>query len=303
MRGYIWNLGRNAITFEGEGGGGTNTQVSAPWTPPAGAQPGVWTLGEGDKAAPWWSAIPDEPARKHLEAKKYANPAELALAHLNLHKLQAGDPNIINLPGKDAKPEDWDALYTKMGRPAKPEDYKFEFGDTKPDEGMVQFGQKLFHKIGLDPARAQTAVSEWNKYVAEESARIAAADTAKNNEEMTKLQSTWGADLEKNKAAGQRVMAALGIQPDFLNRIEGAIGAAPIVELLAMIGRKSDEGSLITSHGQYDKNNPATMSKEQATARRQELEADAEFQKKYLDKNHPEHAAALKLMEGLFSRS
>lgn len=283
----------------GAQGGATEHPISAPW-----GSDGVWKLGEGDTATPWWTAVPEGPARQHIEAKQYANPAELALANYNLTRLQTGDPNVVALPAKDAPPEAWNDFYNKMGRPETPDGYELTFGEgVQTDENMVKFGKELFHELGVPAPKAQAAADKWNAFVAEQEAGYLQQMQQANQQELDALSSKWGADLEKNKAAGQRAVQALGLSTDMVQRIEDNIGSAAVVELLAMIGRKSDEGGFTSGGSQADPNNPATMSKDQAAARIKALQGDADFQKKYTDKAHPEHGDALKTMEALFARA
>ncbi len=307
-----WNTGPVFNAEGGGGGGGTppapapagseggTPGVTAPW---AGAQ-GVWKVGEGETAQPWWNTIAEPEARAHIEAKQYASPAELALANYNLTKLQRGADDILALPAKDAPPEAWNDVYKKLGRPDTPDGYELKFGEgVQTDEKMVQFGKTLFHELGVPASKAQAAADKWNGFVAEQEAAMLEQARTQNQQELDALSSKFGADLEKNKAAGQRAVQALGLTNDFIERLENNIGSAPVVELLAMIGRKSDEGGFVNTGGQMDPNNPATMTKEQAQSRIQQLQGDAEFQAKYTDKNHPAHKDALQLMERLFARA
>lgn len=284
----------------GTGGAGDAHPITAPWA----AAEGVWTLGEGEQAKPWYSTIPEEAARQHIEAKAYRNPAELALANYNLTRLQRGDPSVIGVPGENATPEDWNAFYGKLGRPETPEGYEFQFGDdVKTDPAMVEWGKKAFHDVGLTPKQAQALAEKWNQFAAEQTGAGNAAFTQQNDQELAALETKWGADLQKNKAAGQRVVQALGLSADLLDRVESHIGAAPLVELLALIGRKTDEGGFMNGNGGGDPNAPENMSKEQAASRIAQLQADAEFQKKYTDKNHPQNKEAVDLMVRLFARA
>lgn len=277
----------------------TEHPVTAPWN----GVEGVWNLGEGEAAKPWWNTLPDEAARKHVEAKQYANPNELALANYNLTRLQTGDPAVLSLPAADAPKEQWDAFYTKMGRPESADKYELNFGEgVKTDDNMVKFGKDLFFEMGLDGKRAQAAADKWNSFVAEQNAAAIEADRVANDTELSELTTRWGADLEQNKAAGKRVVEALGLSTEFINRLENNIGSAPVVELLAMIGRKSDEGGF-TGGVQMDPNNPATMNKEQAQNRITQLQSDAAFMAQYMDSKHPSHQEALSLMERLFART
>jgi hypothetical protein len=82
------------------------------------------------------------------------------------------------------------------------------------------------------------------------------------------------------------------------------VGSAAVVELLAALGRKSDEGGFVGAGApQYDANNPETMTKEQAQQRVAQLQGDKEFQDKYTNRNHPENRNAVQLMERLFAKS
>lgn len=279
---------------------GTSEHPVAPW-----GNEGVWNVGEGDKAAPWWNTLSDEAARKHVEAKKYANPNELALANYNLTRLQTGDPAVVALPGTDASPEAWKEFNRKIGVPDTQDGYndalQFE-GDVKVDPGMMEFGKKAFHEAGLTPTQARKVAEAWNTFAAEQNAQFLAQDKESNDKALDELQMRWGSELEQNREAGNRVVKALGLSNDLIERVEQNIGSAAIVELLATIGRKSDEGTF-TSGGTGDPNDPSSMSKDAAQAKIAELNGDTDFQKKYTDKNHPGHKEAVQLMERLFART
>ncbi len=294
--------------YEGEGagnGGGTGDTgahpVAAPW---AGATDGPWKIGETGKEQEWWNTIPEEPVREHVKAKQYKNPAELAMANYNLTKMQRGATDVVPLPGKDATQNDWDAFFTKAGRPAAPGDYKFDAGEgVTMDPTMVEFGQKLFHKVGVLPQHANEGVKMWNEFVATQNAKTLEANQKTNADEMRALETSWGASLNENKAAGERVMRALGLDEAKMTKIEGAIGSAAIVELLASIGKKSSEGTLVGGSGGGDPNDPANMTKEQAAEKITQLRGDAEFTKAYGDAKHPGHKDAVERMNKLYART
>ena len=284
---------------EGTGGGGEHPV--APW---AAANGGMWRVGEGDKARDWYETIPEGPVRDHVKAKGYTNPFELANGNYNLTKLQTGSSDVIAVPGKDAKPEDWGAFYTKLGRPESADKYDLKFGEgVKTDERVVKFGKELFFELGVPAGKAQAAADKWNAFTAEVEAQELAAAQKANETALAALETKWGQDLGANKAAGERVVRALKLSEESMNAIESAIGAAPLVELLATIGRKSDEGSFFDGGGNKDPNDPNNMTKDAATARIAQLQGDAEFNKKYLDKAHPGHAEAVQTMLKLQERS
>lgn len=297
-------IGQITIAREGAdlggGGGGPAHPIDAPWT----GSEGMWNIGEGDAAQPWFNSIPEGEARDHIAAKNYANPGELALANFNLTKLQRNDGTVVSLPGKDAGDEAWNAFHTAMGRPETAEGYELNFGDSvKADEGMVQFGKELFFEMGLSGDRAQGAADKWNSFVQQSNEAVTTKLAEDNQNALDTLATTWGADLEANKAAGQRVVQSLGLPEDVMSKLDDSIGTAAVVQLLATIGRKSDEGGFTSGGGNGDPNDPASMTKEQAASKIASLGEDKDFQAKFTDKNHPGHGEAVKLMERLYSRT
>jgi len=304
----MFKIGQQRMVFEapGEGapGGGAPDAAAHPVEAPWAAADGVWSFGEGEAVKPWHAAIPEDEARQHVEAKGYKNPAELALANYNLTKLQRGDPTVVGLPGPDATPEQMGEFYGKLGRPAEPAGYEFQFGEgVQVDDTMMEFARSTFHEAGLSPQQAQLVADKWNEFAGQQSEGFQTQVTEANDAELADLATRWGADLDKNKAAGQRAVKALGLAPELIEKVEQNIGSAGIVELLASIGRKSDEGGFTNSSQGGDPNNPDTMDKAQAAARIAELQSDDEFQKKYTDRNHPGNRDAVDLMQRLFARA
>jgi hypothetical protein len=290
-------------TFEGEGAGagagGGGAEVQAPW---ANAGADVWKIGEGEAAKSWHDFVPEPEAKAHLLAKGYKTPAELALANYNLTRLQTGDPTVIGMPAADAPPEAWNQFYNKLGRPETADKYEIAMPQgMEADAGMLAWAKPAFHEAGLTPKQAQILSDKWNAYAAQTAQQSTEADATANQAALDKLNAEWGADLDKNREAGKRAMQALGVDADLVSAIEQNIGSAPIVKLLALIGRKADEGGFIGSQN-ADPNNPDTMTKEQANARITQLQGDPEFMRKYTTANDPGHAEALKTMERLFAR-
>lgn len=305
----MWKkLGFRQILREGEGGGGGGggnppanppAAITAPWST---ANGDVWKIGEGDAAKPWHDFIAEPEAKAHLLAKGYKTPAELALANYNLTRLQTGDPTVVGLPAADAPPEKWNEFYNRLGRPESPDKYDIKFPDgMQPNDGMLSWAKPTFHEAGLTPKQAQILSDKWNAYVAETNQQLAEKDATTNQQALDGLATKWGGDLDKNKAAGQRAMQALGIAPELVSAVEQHIGSAAIVELLATIGRKADEGGFLSGQ-QNDPNNPDTMNKEQAQARINALQSDPAFQARYTNKNDPGHAEAVQTMVRLYAR-
>lgn len=273
----------------------------APWS----GKEGVYMIGEGDKAQPWYNGIEEEPIREYMKAKNYANPYEAARAAWNANQINKLSPEVTAVLEGKATPEQENAFYAKLGRPETPDKYEFKHPDgTVVDKDLESLGRNIFHKLGASPAKAQAAMDDWNKAVAAKVAANAEAERTANDAALAALTKTWGSELDKNRAAGERTMKALGLDPAFMEKLEGQIGSATVVELLAKIGRKSDEGAFKGGNDNPggDPNNPDTMTPEQATAKIASLRGDKDFMAKYETATHPEHATALALMEKLFAK-
>jgi hypothetical protein len=285
----------------GAGGSEHPASLQAPW---AGSND-LWKLGEAGKEQPWFHSIPEEPVRQLMETKAYKNPAELAMAYHNLNKLQNGAGDVVSIPGANATPEQLNAFYSKMGRPENADKYDFKFAEgTQTDDNMVKFGKGLAFDLGLNPKQAQLMADKWQQMVANMDASSVEADRIQNEADMRELENEWGADLAANKAAGLRVVQSLGLPEKYMESIDKNMGVAAVVHLMAMIGKKSGEGSF-TSNNQNsgDPNDVSGLTKEQAAAKITELQGDVEFQKSYMDKTHPGHKAAVEKMVLLFAKA
>lgn len=279
----------------------TQQTFTTPWD---NAQ-GVYKIGEGDAAKPWWSGINEEPIRQYMEEKNYANPYEAARAAWNANKLNKLTPDIEAFVNGKATPEQEAAVFKMLGRPETADKYEFKIPENTPvDQNLLKFGKELFFDLGLSPERSQKAFDKWQAFAAAQNASLAEADRKENDKAMTELETRWGGELEANRAAGNRAVHALGISNELIQKVEAAIGSAAIVELLAAIGKKSSEAGFKGpgEGGNSDPNNVAAMTPAQAQSRLRELQNDTAFQAKYTNKNAEGHAEAVRLMEQLFAK-
>lgn len=274
----------------------------APWS---GASEGPWTVGEGDKAVPWFQTIPEQDVRDLMTAKAYKNPHELALAYHSLNKMQNGAGDVVMIPGENATPEQIKAFNTKWGVPESADKYDIKVPEgTQVDADLLTWGKGLSHKLGLNAKQAQTLVDEWNTMIGGRNGKALEDEQAANATAVTALETKWktaGKDLTAEKAAGLAALKSLG--PDaagVVEKVEAAIGTAPVVELLALIGGRTKEGSFGPgAGGGNDPSNPDNMTPQQANAEVTKLYSDATFMTSYNDRNHPGHQAAVQKMLAL----
>jgi hypothetical protein len=137
---------------------------------------------------------------------KFKSPADLAKSYLEVQKLVGSK---VSLPGADAKPEEWDAFYNKVGRPEKITDYKYDA--PKLPEGMEMPKDMtdaflgVAHKAGLSQQQVQ-ALMGWYGNTAE--GQVAMSGKAVM-EGQAALKTEWGADWDKNLKAAQTAFKGL----------------------------------------------------------------------------------------------
>lgn len=272
-------------------------------TPWANAQ-GVYMIGEGENAKPWYEGIAEEPVKEYMKAKNYANPYEAALAAYNANKLNKLSPDVEAFVQGKATPEQEANVFKMLGRPETSDAYDFKVPQgVETDPSLMKFGKDLFHELGLSPQRAQKAFDKWQEFAIRTNAEQADAKRVQNDAEMADLVKRWGPESDAHRVAGNTAVRALGLSDALIEKIEANIGSAAIVELLAAIGKKTSEGKFLGSGTTADPNDPNTMTPQQAQAKINSLRSDEAFNKKLTDKNAEGHAEALALMEKLYAKA
>jgi len=269
----------------------------------------MWTIAD----KPWFETlIPEGPTRELYKAKQYANPVVGADAYYAANKMI--NANAVEVPTADAKPEVWAEFDKRVGRPDAADKYDIKIGqDVKVDPALLEFGKKMAFELGLPPHRAQLMVDTWNKFAVEANVKYDTETRTANETEANGIRAKWGDKFDELSAAGRRVVtsvfdvankdpAVATAEKGMLNKVEGAIGAAAMLELFARIGVKSTEGAF-KGGAQSPNDNPDNMTPEQANSEITRLRADPVFEKAYTDANDPGHKAALEKMERLFARA
>lgn len=257
---------------------------------------------------PWWETIAEEPVRELMKTKQYATPAIAAMAYHNLNKLQNGNTEVIAFPGENATPEQKAAfeaqLRAKRGVPDAVDKYQLQFGDN-PNEQMKTFATQTAHKYGLTNDQAQELVNDYNKMVGELNGTQLQTEQEDNEKAMTALETKWGADFEKHRAAGEKAMRGLGLDQATMDKLDAKLGTAPVVELLAILGSKIGENAswINPGGGNVNPNDPSTMTAAAAQARIQVLQTDTAFQEALMSKTHPNHAVNLAQWEALHKKA
>jgi hypothetical protein len=249
-----------------DGDAGTSAGVSTTVT--AG---GAWAETLGDDLKPWVSGMGLDKL-----------PADQALAKVlpmyrgAEQKLGIPADQILKLPGKDAKPEDWRSVYQKLGAPESPDGYEL----TAPEGDSGEFlktASGWFHELGVPKALASGLAEKWNGYV--QAAQV--AEEGRWNQqfdtEIAALRKEWGDSYDKNVDLSKRVERSLGLNVEQLQGIEKTLGPGVYQKFLHKFGSQLGEHKF-TGGGE---GGSFGMTPEAARSRIADLKKDAGWTTKY----------------------
>jgi hypothetical protein len=244
----------------------------------------------------WTSTLAKEEA-DYVKNKGWKEPKAILNSYKELEKFRGADEkSILKIPSKDAKPEELDAFYNKLGRPESADKYELaapEGVQTNPD--MVSWFKEEAYKNGLpaDKAKAlfegylgieQKLVTQYNE-----------ARKAEHEKQLELLKSEWGADYAANEEYARRGGLQLGLTTEDMNEIGDKIGTAKLYKMLSKAGEVSGEIK------RPDAGSDMSSSADQQAALKeiQELSTNKEFAKKL---NYDKDAETIKKWAELHAR-
>lgn len=164
-----------------------------------------------DSRPQWMASLPDA-YKQHEGFAQFKEPSE---AWSKFDTLLKAEKSMITIPGKDAKPEEVAAFYTKIGRPENVDGYKI----TKPadlpegvpyDPAIEAEFKKFAHAENLTASQAEKLYGWYYDLVknghASEQARLEKAQ----GEAIDKLKTDWGAKFDGNKEIAVRAFKTFG---------------------------------------------------------------------------------------------
>lgn len=234
----------------------------------------VNTRGLADKDA---SAAFLETAKAHLEAQAY----------IGVPKEQ-----LLKLPKEDAAPEEWDAVYERLGYSKNADDYKLEglkYADgTDVADGFKDFVRARASELHLSPAATTKFAEELIKHNESGTAAKTADEQAASTKAMEQLRQSWGANFEANKVIADNAYAAMMSAAGYdqttmtkaIQQLGAVTGKAEVMQMLLAVGQKLGEDKFVGGGGPGGNLGPRNA--EQAVARITELKADETWVKRYL---------------------
>lgn len=235
----------------------------------------VASRGLGDKDI---SEAFRETAKAHLEAQAY----------IGVPKEQ-----LLKLPKADAPPEEWDAVYEKLGYSKNADDYKLDelkrADGSDVDDGFKDFVRAQATELKLSPTAAAKFADAVLKHNESGTAARTADETAAATKALEQLRQSWGPNYEANKVIADNgyaaAMQAAGLTQEQMTKATQQagelIGKAEAMQMFLGLGQKLGEDKFVGGGGPGGNLGPRNA--EQAKARIEELMKDSTFTKRWLD--------------------
>lgn len=174
-------------------------------------------------------------------------------AHKEAEKLIGAPANeVVRWPKDASDAAGWQAVRTRLGVPADPNEYDFsglKKGDVEPDAAMVSWLRERATALHLTKDQA----ADFAKSYAERQEKIGAdrlADTAaKQAAEAAALKAAWGQNFDLNRQTAlnvaQTMMEKSGMSKEdaaaAVNALEGQVGGAKVMEMFRAFSQMANE--------------------------------------------------------------
>ena len=223
--------------------------------------------------ADWKSGLKPE-LKGYIDTKGFKDVGQLADSYLNLEKaMGAPRERLLKLPENATDKEAMNEIFSKLGRPSKPEDYKLEVPEGSPTD-FADWAKGQFFELGLTATQASELTKQWNAYQAGKGTEIDTEMTAKADQDVKDLKREWGAAHDTNLKLSQRAARTLGLDEGTIEGIEKSLGYKKTMTLFNDIGKKIGEDSFVSSNSG---GSAMGMTPEAAQSRIQTLKNAAEW--------------------------
>ena len=180
------------------------TQVTEPVETTQTTAPVAPTIATTNTSTPaTWKETISEEFRTNPNIEKFTEIDALAKSYINAVSMIGQDK--VPVPNQNSTEDQWNEVYSKLGRPESPDQYKLEVNsDVVPlDESAVKSFAENAHKLGLNNKQAQ-GILEYYKNSMEGSAQQAQIDTETYQAQAEQeLRKEWGRSFDENiKKAG-----------------------------------------------------------------------------------------------------
>ena len=224
-----------------------------------------------------------EDLRGEPSLKNFTNVGALAKSLVHAQKMIGMDK--IPVPGKHSTADDWNVIYSKLGRPETPNDYQFETNLDASDPGLQQF-KEVAHSIGLNADQANKILNFYGELSESGQQTLAAQQQQVREQSELDLRKDWGLAFDKKIQQADNVFQKFF--PNEMKEIKlengNLLGNDPqFIKALAGLADNFSEDNMTAE-------NDLTMTPDDAQREIEKLTAPGT---PYWDKKHPGHQAAV----------
>ena len=152
--------------------------------------------------------------KEEKSLENFNNMEDLLKSYLHAQKMVGADK--IPVPNKFATDEDWKEVFSRLGAPKSPEDYKYSFKADEVDPNQLKTFNETAHKLGLLPKQAEALVKYYNDLGKGQSEQLEAQAAEAQLKTEADLKKEFGPQF--NKRLDQAKRLAVGtLGEEFLN--------------------------------------------------------------------------------------
>ena len=183
--------------------------------------------------------------------QNFASMDDFVKSYLSAQKLVGA--NKVAIPNKMATDEDWDEVYKKLGRPDKPDDYKYSFKDDEINQDQLKSFNETAHRIGLLPKQAERIIKFYNEMNEQQQVDQTKVFEEKQVEAMSALKKEFGPTYNKRLDQAKK-LATETLGTEMLNNTILKDGSrlgdnVSVIKAFSMLADKLSEDEIIKGEG------------------------------------------------------
>ena len=183
--------------------------------------------------------------------QNFSTMDDFVKSYLSAQKLVGA--NKVAIPNKMATDEDWDEVYKKLGRPDKPDDYKYSFKDDEINQDQLKSFNETAHRIGLLPKQAERIIKFYNELNEQQQADQSKVFEEKQVEAMSNLKKEFGPTYNKRLDQAKK-LATETLGTEMLNNTILKDGSrlgdnVSVIKAFSMLADKLSEDEIIKGEG------------------------------------------------------
>ena len=196
------------------------------------------------------SLIP-ESFKEEKSLENFDNMEDLLKSYLHAQKMVGADK--IPVPNKYATDEDWKEVFTRLGAPKTPEDYKYSFKDDEVDPKQLKTFNETAHRLGLLPKQAEALVKYYNNINQSHSEQLEAQAITAQEKTEADLKKEFGPQFNKRLDQAKR-LATNTLGEEFLNNTVLKDGSRlgdnlEVIKAFSNLAEKLSEDEIVKGEG------------------------------------------------------